>query len=103
MFYVGQKVVCVDGDFPRWEAVRANYEPVEIPRAGVTYTVRELFDHDGAVYLRLDEIRNPLLRLRTGLLEPAFGQRRFRPVVQTDISIFQAMLTKYPSKRRQEA
>lgn len=84
MFYVGQKVVCVDG---------ANSNGAL--RTGETYTVLE--KSPCAVCVRVDAWANT----RDG--GNGWDMVRFRPVVErkTDISIFTAMLN--PSKQRVEA
>lgn len=94
-FHIGQKVVCVydgkrsdpDGEYPEYRGV---------------YTVRELVTHhvDGHLMLYLQEIRNPVVRVESGLwAEQAYGAKYFRPVRTTDISIFKAMLVTPPKQR----
>ncbi len=78
MFFVGQKVVCVDTS--EWnlgaeKAAKGNVFPVK----GGIYTIREVVDGDG---LLLMEIVNP--PTWWGKVEIGFFASRFRPV--TDIS-----------------
>lgn len=86
MFYVGQKVVCVDGK-PR------NYPHCAV-RAGAVYTVSKIMHSIYGDSLHVAEVDGDYW---------GFYADRFRPVVErkTDISIFTAMLN--PSKQRVEA
>lgn len=87
MFYVGQKVVCVDDGH-----YHASY-PFEKPVKGRVYTVSRVYeaDDDGEVMLCLDELDQP------GNHEWYQGDHSYayRPVVErkTSIEIFKAMLT----------
>ena len=101
MFYVGQKVVCVDDVFSS-----DGYGDECLPRKGQVYAVRWIgTEHTRPLCIRVDEITN-LVRAymidRVRKWEPSFGAYRFRPVVSrpTDISIFTAMLT---DKQREKA
>jgi hypothetical protein len=87
MFYVGQKVVCVDdGCVNEW-----------LTKAGI-YVVRwvGVYDFDewpmyrGAPSIRVAQIIRPCG-------DAPFLSERFRPVVNTDISIFKRMLVNPPS------
>lgn len=85
-FYVGQKVVCVNDSPHRTRG------PVACVNGGI-YTVVEIAakpDENGSYGIALAEIRaSP-----RGYLGASgyFRRDRFRPVVNTDISIFTAML-----------
>jgi hypothetical protein len=89
-FRVGEKVVCVDGNFGEsWNVAGALLRPI----AGMTYIVRWVGDWnfcDGtALSLRLMEIENPAKNwLLNGVSEAAFVTSRFRPFVprKTEIS-----------------
>lgn len=83
MFYVGQKVVCVD-DVPR------KFGGLDDLRAGNIYTIRWIGIHKNAVCVRVCEIP---ARARRPFDLPYFADR-FRPVVEkkTDISIFTGIL-----------
>lgn len=94
---VGMKVVCVDVPWPA-DISRHLSAGVSLPVPGQVYTIRwaGISEDDGNLYVRLDEIVNPVQKwpgYRAG--EARFGSRRFRPVVtrKTDISIFTDMLT----------
>lgn len=94
MFYVGQKVVCV-------EPSRGGGYPDDIvPYVGGIYTIRGIdANRAGGAYhtgLFLEEIVNPL-RGYAGyvvLSEASFRATRFRPLTErkTDISVFRALL-----------
>ena len=89
MFYVGQKVVCVD-DGPSGFTGRAN----RVLTKGQIYTVSKSWEHAyrGAPVVLLAEV-DP-----DKPYHECFSAARFRPVVdrKTDISIFTAMLNTKP-------
>lgn len=95
MFHVGQKVVCVDDSGQRLmsEDERA------VVKAHV-YTIREIDSgrqgDDLRGGLRLVEIRNPTVFTRFGWIERWYHPQRFRPVRETDISIFTKLLDDVP-------
>lgn len=89
-FWVGQKVVCWNADWPK-----ASYYGEEIlPQKDEVYTIRELVEIAGCKLLRVNEIHNPVMDYNFGEYECAFRVSRFRPAVdrKTDISIFTKML-----------
>lgn len=96
MFYVGQKVVCVNAR-SRPNRVWLTDTP---PKEGEVYTIDglSLDRFDGTQILFLAEIKN-----YEGSDDWGFASFRFRPVVdrKTDISIFKAMLN--PADKRVEA
>ena len=88
----GRKVICLSDNFP-------NYAQGEVtPVKGLTYTIREVLAFNAGVGLWLEEIHNKPGNYRhpdTRLLlhaEPAFIITSFRPVFNTDISVFTRML-----------
>ena len=89
MFRVGQKVVCVD-DAP-WETTGL---PVPVRKKGI-YTIQELSRIRSGLGVKLEEVD----RRTYGYFRAA----RFRPVVTTDISIFEAMLAPVHNKEAQDA
>jgi hypothetical protein len=74
-FHVGQKVVCVNGDWPA-----PNGEAT--PEKAVVYTVRTVEHQDGYSFLRFAEIVNERNRYAEGLYELSFWSGAFRPAVQ---------------------
>ena len=98
MFYVGQKVVCVDADcgsmygnpLVQYTSCLHGLKEKEI------YTIRAIFNDGseqwpgGNVYL--EEIKRPF---EDGMEAP-YSIERFRPLVETDISIFEKMLVPTP-------
>lgn len=89
IFYVGQKVVCVDnGPTPG----RAGWL-ADIPQTGEVYTIEAFLEVEGEPGFILKEIKN------TEYWGFSYAARRFRPVVErkTDISIFTKMLDRTPS------
>lgn len=104
MFYVGQKVVCINQ-----EGIASDLPfPIEVPVKGRVYTIRDSFFHSiaGADAVRLVEIKNPIYPYDNGMLEHCFGAFRFRPIeeTKTDISIFTDMLrpVDVPSREKVE-
>ena len=101
MFYVGQKVVCINDDWSThssWKLVPNK------PTQNKVYHIRKIvmYTYSNGVTegLYLIEIENPLHPWKlNGIVEIAFPANRFRPVVEkkTDIFIFTAMLN--PSKQ----
>lgn len=92
-FYVGQEVCCVDDKAHDKFMVRPtlNKEMNGLTK-GIVYTIRGFHPKPrafGAVGIYLNEIDRG--SNRDGLEAP-FHSYRFRPVVKTDISIFEAML-----------
>lgn len=96
-FHVGQRVVCVNAKRP---AGRTYYNDEVFPVTGGVYTIRSMFirQKTGALLLRLYEIVNKEGEYDEGFQEAGFNCSRFRPVRDTDISIFTAMLNPVPKK-----
>lgn len=101
-FHVGQKVVCIDGDFKN-----PHYEPPgAMPDKGGIYTIRSMematCGYSGAIQLGLRFYEFVYPPVACGH-EPCFAARCFRPLIErkTDIAIFQRMLI--PSKQGIEA
>jgi len=69
-------------------------------KAGVVYTIRKIFMHYGDVVLYLVEQHLPIHEQEN--LECGWFTRHFRPAQtrQTDISMFQAMLSPKPAKAK---
>lgn len=98
-FRVGQKVVCLDVPWPDYTS-QVVAKGARLPMTGNVYTVRWIGTaRDGHVYVRLDEIVNPVMEFPGwGPGEPRFGARRFRPVVERGtekgMSILRELLNK---------
>jgi len=105
MFHVGQKVVCVDGDFkcPDQHSI--------LPREKGVYTIRAIYrehyaDAGWTVAVLLEEVRNPARGwLTLGWHEMGYAADRFRAITErkTDISIFREILRKATKKQPQRA
>jgi hypothetical protein len=94
-FMPGQRVVCVDDDFDR-RAERISLG-IMLPEKNAVYTIREVLIYLGQTCVRLEEIVNrpwPPDLVPEG--EQAFKASRFRPVIETDISVFKKMLVNPP-------
>jgi len=107
MFFVGQRVVCVNAG--HWPTPRQfGYAAPILPVRGRIYTVREIVPqsafHKGAFVppaedaLHLAEIMNKAWRRTCGRkLELAFRVSRFRPLRATNIDVFLRMLEPVPA------
>jgi len=84
-FKVGQKVVCVER--PPRDNFDEFYGLVD-PLLNDIYTIREL---DG-IYIRLEEIKNPLLQYSDGVNECAFKASYFRPLDHAFADEVEAMI-----------
>ena len=90
MFYVGQKVVCVNANNTPG---RVWYEGEALVEDAVYTVAHVMLDQDGDLVLDFQELtRSPIARAH-GMI--GYHVRRFRPIVErkTDISIFTDMLT----------
>lgn len=83
-FYVGQKVVCVDGTA---DLNRAESSWEKLPVRGDTYTIRGI--HPDADAILLEEIKNPVWRYRNMVGEVHFLMRRFRALEEKPDAIEQ--------------
>lgn len=103
MFHVGQHVVCVDDDENSFKIAGVTYRRVTLDglTAGRVYTVRIVGPtihkhvHLCPVDLWLEELHRPH---RSDGREPGFAAARFRPVDETKLSIFKAMLVSPPKE-----
>ncbi|PZU95529.1 MAG: hypothetical protein DI527_00540 [Chelatococcus sp.] len=99
-FFVGQSVVCVDGDFSLRLLEQAGIWSLTLPARDKVYTIRDIEERHGVIGIRLAEIVNPAVEYTAypGLIcEPSFLAWRFRPLVETDISVLTALLNPAPA------
>lgn len=94
-FHVGQRVVCVDDRYTTHSNRRELY-------SGNVYTIRRLDTVDGMPCVCLHEIPLRYSPSR-GWIDYPFRATRFRPVKETDISIFTAMLAPTPKQKQRAA
>jgi hypothetical protein len=99
-FRVGQRVVCVKRDAWTDALSQLPLEADNFPVFGMVYTVRTIDAAHGNLYLRFEEIVNAPRNYVNGLDECNFWAARFRPVKETDISIFTAMLAPTPKQKQ---
>lgn len=99
-WHIGQRVVCVVAG---WKVFHPQQIAGGTPTVGSIYTIRGFnipsaeWPIDGAFGLYLEEIVNPKLRHVGGRwAEMSFDEMGFRPVKDTDISVFRAMLNPAP-------
>lgn len=101
-FQVGDRVVCINDEKKAFRLPGMSYQEdmgLDGLTSGVVYVIRDVFEHPviaGAIMVRLVEITRPPVSNRRLHIEAGFHVGRFRPVVdrKTDISLFQAMLTR---------
>ena len=96
MFYVGQKVICVDASIsdkylPAVPSYNSWVNDLDGLTEGVVYTIAGTADFFGAPVVFVAEIKRPP---HSDGSESGYAAARFRPVVQkkTDISVFTKML-----------
>lgn len=90
MFWIGQKVVCVDdspSDDPRC-GPGGDWVP-NYPKRGQIYTVRGISNTGSIV---LDEIMNPIREFLGGDAEAHWKPHRFRPLVEKSTDTGMAIL-----------
>lgn len=95
-WYVGQKVQCIAD----WEGP---YLDKHYPENGSVYTIEHIeprfYKGEEQIGFLLLEISNPPRWLGAKFMEIAFAATGFRPLVNTDISVFEKMLAKKPRKK----
>lgn len=101
MFHIGQLVVCVDDRENAYRKFKCTYQGnLDGLAKDAIYTIRGFYNGDNPVWnkgdLYLEEIVRPL---EGGREEAPYHYARFRPVVTTDISIFEAMLVPTPKEK----
>jgi hypothetical protein len=106
MFYVGQKVVCIEITFAGSHSLamqRVRKYGINLPTVRDVYTVSRLGEEKGMPVVHLCEIGNWHLAPHIYPEPPGYPSRWFRPAVErkTDISIFTDMLN--PSDERVSA
>lgn len=91
---VGEKIVCI---FDGW--VAKNGETV--PQKGSVYTIEniEIYKPDGTIGFELVEIVNAPRQYDTGFGECNFAATGFRPLIKTNIEVFEKLLLKKPRKK----
>lgn len=87
MFHVGQKVVCVDDAPRKWDLT-----PSQLSKGSV-YTLTSIVSH------HVFGVGVTLAEVIPAPPNDGWHIERFRPVVTTDISIFQAMLVPTPKEK----
>lgn len=98
-FHVGMKVVCISD---QWEDRSFFYKT---PTQGQVYTIEHIENSEtssGICFLLYELTNAPVTGLCFGkevFQEPGFDSGGFRPLVSTNISIFEKMLTKKPRKK----
>lgn len=106
-FYVGQKVACIDASHSENGTLHGLTEGKIYTIRDVGLTPNEYLEATGlnqSIVIKLYEIIRPstwYLNGRIGHEEIGYCASRFRPLIETDISIFIAMLTPTPEHVRQ--
>lgn len=102
-WHIGQRVVCVRDDF---QFLPCQVARGGVPKKGSVYTIRgfNIASPENPIIgtgcgFYLVEVINPQCRYDdVGWREMSFDQCAFRPVKETDISIFHAMLDPVPER-----
>jgi hypothetical protein len=99
MWYIGQKVVCVNDNWSYPETEGELY-----PRKDVIYTIRNIeqgLSLPQYVFLRFNELKNPVKQFKVRKCEVSFVETNFRPLEEnkTDISVFKRIVDKLPSDK----
>ena len=101
MFYVGQKVVCVNAVEKDFRKPGVQYRNgVWLLQEKEIYTIRELLHNShGSPTMKLVELAD-----RSVDGDKGYNRKRFRPLVEkkTDISIFTSMLNKSVKELKQD-
>ncbi len=88
---VGQKVVCT-GNWPKhtlWSYIKENWLfPFKAPKTNEVYTISNIYWSDKYLIVELLELPSP----ETKHYCAGFYAQAFKPIVETDISVFTAML-----------
>ena len=91
MFHVGQFVMHLSG-----ETYGTDWDGFIVPEVGKIYTIRAMEKHwySDELAIRVEEIVNPtLFWVDLGRsMEPHFYAKRFRPLLDSRLDIFRAML-----------
>ena len=74
-FKVGEKVVCVDDSPPKQLATKHLVLKLVLNEI---YTIRNFVQTIQGIGIHLEEIVNPIVQYREGMLEPVYDNRRFR-------------------------
>jgi hypothetical protein len=86
-WFVGQKIVCINDNWPNGRTDSDLPWPVR----DRVYTVREVFSDDGKVGLRLCELVAPPREYKTGTFERGYGTKHFRPLETKSIKLFRSI------------
>jgi hypothetical protein len=105
MFYIGQKVVCVNKP-----AIQPNAHDI-LPRLNCIYTIRSIeqaseeCNLEGLAFRLVEIVNKPRLCAEGGTSECNFHQLYFRPLVEnkTDISELKALLNPINHKQLEDA
>lgn len=95
MFHVGQKVVCINGDFSARKLETIRLFTTDLPLKGQVYTVVGVLEHDGIPALELAEFP-PAPVEPIGDFVFVWRMDRFRPVKETSIEVFRSLLNPVP-------
>ena len=92
-WHVGQKVVCIR------DLSACGLQVELVPQVGVIYTIRSIewgLRPLDRVFFRFEEIVNETMIYASGKHECSFGCDNFRPVKETSIETFRALLEPLP-------
>lgn len=93
-FHVGQRVVCVDGDYTPKQLADAFWGDETLPMTGLVYTIRGYMPEPNGLAVRLVEINNEPREYYHGFVECASNASRFRALaypkqsLESDLHLF---------------
>jgi hypothetical protein len=90
-YQIGGLVACIDEN---WQYNMPGQNPVGVtmPRRGKVYRIRSRVFLSSDLFLRFDEIYNPLQPSPSGPFEPVFDARSFLPLDPKRLDIFRRQL-----------
>lgn len=87
---VGQRVVCINDDW------RGGNGTVNRPKKNDILTIRRIYCYNGAVGFVFKELINPPVHAVVGFVEQMFMATQFKPLNESRLDIFRAMMMEKP-------
>lgn len=94
--FVGQRVVCIDDSFLSSVDTYLKKIGYVNPKKYDILTIREIRSDAKAIGILFKEIRNPAVSTTGGFIEVAFRSERFKPLDESRLDVFRAMLVEKP-------
>lgn len=93
---VGQRVVCINDRWGGPDVRLLQAEGYIFPKKHNIYTIREIRPDSKNIGLLFEEIPNSVVHTVGGILEVGFIADRFKPLDESRLDIFRAMLVEKP-------